>query len=239
MRAAFIDKTHLLIAGCIGLFGLATQASASPITYAWASGEATVSAINGNNGNNFLAAGAFLPLTAPSQVTFDSAALTVPGFEFTDQGTTSLALQGALTGDTLLITNLTAVPDAVTYTSSAVGSNPYNISLGELDVTGSFEVVNSKSVVVAGPKNFNQVDPNLTGQVTVSGGDMTSLTLSGVTFAAISIAGTPVTIKGDVEFSGTAPVPVPAAIWLLGSGLIGLSGSAFARRRRTVQPKEC
>jgi hypothetical protein len=33
----------------------------------------------------------------------------------------------------------------------------------------------------------------------------------------------------NVETTGTAPVPVPAAVWLLGSGLAGLAG---LRRRK-------
>ena len=38
--------------------------------------------------------------------------------------------------------------------------------------------------------------------------------------------------EGGVMVSGVAPVPVPAAVWLFGSGLLGLV--AVARRRRTT-----
>jgi hypothetical protein len=226
-------KTVLKVAGTVVcLSGVSVVANSAAIVYDLAGGEVTLSATNGNNGNSLLAAGSSVPLTAPSQLTFDSAALTVPSFEFTDQGTADLALQGALAGDTLEITDLTAVPDSVNYSSSATGTGPFNFTLGALDVTGTFEVVTAANKIVAGPTAFSHDDPTLTGQITLSGNTMTNLTLNGVTLAAVTISGTPVTIAGDVEFSGVAPVPVPAAIWLLGSGLMGLSGSALVRRRR-------
>src|SRR5271154_1536395 len=111
MRASTLNRSFLLTLGACCASGMAAQVQASPIVYDWVSGQVNVTATNGNNGNDFLAAGAFLPLTAPSQVTFDSTALTIPSFEFTDQGTTSFALHGTgLTGDTLKVTDLTATP---------------------------------------------------------------------------------------------------------------------------------
>ena len=50
-----------------------------------------------------------------------------------------------------------------------------------------------------------------------------------------TVGGNPVSINGSVQvtLSGTLqPVPVPAALWLFGSGLIGLA--AFACRRRSI-----
>ena len=38
---------------------------------------------------------------------------------------------------------------------------------------------------------------------------------------------------GNVDLSGGAPIPVPAAAWLFGSGLVGLVGVARRRRRNT------
>ncbi len=38
------------------------------------------------------------------------------------------------------------------------------------------------------------------------------------------------TMIGEVEFSGTTLVPVPAAAWLFGSGLLGLIGVAKKRK---------
>ena len=35
---------------------------------------------------------------------------------------------------------------------------------------------------------------------------------------------------GSIPFSGGSPIPVPAAVWLMGSGLVGLVG--VARRRK-------
>ncbi|MFA7387228.1 MAG: VPLPA-CTERM sorting domain-containing protein, partial [Thiohalobacteraceae bacterium] len=39
-------------------------------------------------------------------------------------------------------------------------------------------------------------------------------------------------VGGDIVDGGTPEIPVPAAVWLLGSGLIGLVGVA---RRKTKQ----
>jgi len=43
--------------------------------------------------------------------------------------------------------------------------------------------------------------------------------------------GTPGTAGSFIQPSAPAPVPIPAAIWLMGSGLLGLTG--FSRRQKT------
>lgn len=215
----------------VGFSSVASAAEAGSIQYNWTGGEVTISAINNNNGNDFLAAGASLPLTAPSQVTFNSSAQTVPSFDFTDQGTASFALQGALAGDTLKVTDLTAVA-GTPYSASATGTNPYTFTLGAVDVSGTYEVLNASNTLIVPSTAFSHDNPTLSGQITTSGTTMSNLTLNGITFGAATIHGTPITFEGAIVFSGAAPapVPVPGAVWLFGSGLAGLA--AFARRRR-------
>jgi hypothetical protein len=39
-----------------------------------------------------------------------------------------------------------------------------------------------------------------------------------------------------VQVDDTTPVPLPAAVWLLGTGLVGLGSSARCRRHNQVKP---
>ena len=62
---------------------------------------------------------------------------------------------------------------------------------------------------------------------------LSSLTAqSGESFSLLETAAADSNFKG-VAFAPAAPVPLPASIWLLGSGLAGLLGS-FVRRQRTA-----
>jgi hypothetical protein len=64
-----------------------------------------------------------------------------------------------------------------------------------------------------------------TGQFTLNWSDPFSITLAGVPNPVSGIA--------TVSLSGTvAPVPLPAALWLMGSGLIGLVGAVRRKQAR-------
>jgi hypothetical protein len=97
------------------------------------------------------------------------------------------------------------------------------------DVTGSTLTLNLSALFVNWKDSFNQGNVAISG--TASGGangtftmDWTSLIVGGPFDGQI----------GTYNVSGTyAVVPVPAAAWLLGSGLIGLVGVA-RRRRKTA-----
>jgi hypothetical protein len=201
--------------------------NASPVVYDWTSGSVTVLAVDNNNGNT-LGQGT-LPLTSASQVTFDSGPpVAVPSFDFADSGPSSVVLSGGtLAGDTLTVSNLMVTP-ASTYSSSGNGTNPYNITLNNLWASGSFSVTNGSTVVASGTFT-DTVTATLTGQISLSGSNE-NLSLNGIVLDSVKINGTPVTIKADVIFAG-APVPLPAAFWLLGSGVAALAGSLGRRRR--------
>jgi hypothetical protein len=92
------------------------------------------------------------------------------------------------------------------------------------------------TVIAANPSNWY-----LTGGATGVSGLGTAWNLYGVTGTttgnvALSLLGTATLTANGVTFaaeSTSTPVPLPAAIWLLGSGLLGLAGVG---RRKTAVP---
>ena len=87
----------------------------------------------------------------------------------------------------------------------------------------------------------NQVNAvaNLTGSALANDGSATIVSASSVGAAWGFFVGTPYTEIFSLDFSnativegGPAAVPVPAAVWLFGSGLVGLAG--VARRRKAA-----
>jgi hypothetical protein len=102
----------------------------------------------------------------------------------------------------------TATASAGIFDSTTISENPANwyVTGGQTGVSGLGTAFNLYGVTAT--------DTNLALSVLGTA----TLTANGVTFAAAS--------------SGT-PVPLPAAIWLLGSGLLGLAGVG---RRKTAIP---
>jgi hypothetical protein len=222
-------KTQAVGGTVCGAALICASAQAAPVVYDWTGGSLTVLAVNNNNGNT-LGQGS-IPLTAPSQVTFDPGPpVAVPSFEFADPGPSGVTLTGGtLAGDTLTVSNLVVIP-ATGYTSSGTGSNPYNVTLDNLWASGSFSVTNGSNTIASGTFNHT-LTATLTGQVTLTGsGSSEALALNGIALDGVTINGAPVTIKADVIFDGS-PVPLPAAFWMLGSGLVGFAGMARGRRR--------
>lgn len=83
----------------------------------------------------------------------------------------------------------------------------------------------SSNVQVAGPATSSLLQTGLLGPGTYNGYVyLYGYATSGNTTPALMYGG------GDLQFSLTAPVPLPAAAWLMLSGLGGVA--AFARRRR-------
>lgn len=215
----------------VALAGAAT-ASAAPVTYDFTSGFVTVSAFQGSSNTDLLAAGTQIQLTG-GQVTFDSAALTLPSFQFLDNTPqTVTVISGAFAGENITVQSWNAVPDAA-YSSSAFlsSSSPptYGFTAGKIDATGMYSlagIVNQASKPFAGTTNA------LTGQVTLGGTDMIQLT--GITLGAFTVNNQTITLKGDIVFEGTTPVPLPASLWLLSSA-IALFGLTFVDRRRALR----
>ena len=85
--------------------------------------------------------------------------------------------------------------------------------------------------------NINPADgtsPQLTlaGTTLDDAGNATIVSVSNVGTGWGSFAGTPYSEVWSVTFTETAVIPVPAAVWLFGSGLLGLVG--VARRRKAA-----
>jgi hypothetical protein len=171
-----------------------------------------------------------LPLTAPSEVTVDYAGMHIPTFLFEDMGTATVNLSGALSGDSIHVTNATVVPGSP-YTSSLTGSgSPYNYSLGALKGSvSSWQFFQGTTLKSSGGLTSGSTAGPLTGALTNNGDG--SITLNGITLGNVMIGGQSDVLKADVTFFG-APVPLPPAIGLLAPALLGL-GMVSLRRRNS------
>jgi hypothetical protein len=146
---------------------------------------------------------------------------------FTDLGNGLINVtDGILNGDN---GTLEVNYDNGTVSYSAIFFAPYSWDLIAGAMTGTFDCVDAVSC--ASVNNASQTDwgfLNTTGTTFVDNGDGTgsvvldALTVRGDTFSW--------SLTGDV----VSAVPVPAAVWLFGSGLIGLAG--VARRKRISLP---
>ena len=236
MHVAVFNNAIRLAAFGAGLLGFGAVGTASPVTYDVVTGSSSnieLFASNANNGNTLLSGGV-LPMTGASLVEFDSTALTLPSIDFADTGPTTLALSGALSSYSVQVTNLSVVPESpYSSTVTSTGTNSYNFTLGELEASGSWQLIqNSTGNPVSGQSGtFNHTISTFNGQFGISGLDMQNLTLTGISLGQVTIEGTPVNLSADVMFNGITAVPLPAAFWLLGSGVVGLI-SATGRRRR-------
>jgi len=207
-----------LLALVVVSLGKVESAQAAPITYAFAGGRVTLSAVA--NGSAVMAPATFA--LAGEQVTVDESAGTLDSFSFT-LSNESLTLTTAYAGfnavhlDFASVTasggTLTLIPPADNPQEYAYAIGPVTVS-GQLDATGSGAPLSNAA--------FSVTNPIASGSLFVgSGPGGGTLTLDGISIGAIQPpgAGVPLVIKADVVFEGTSSVvPEPGAVLLFSDG---------------------
>lgn len=135
------------------------------------------------------------------------------------QGIAGAAISGASVMNGLTACNNANPCTAVSTTSPGYAVNYFGGSLGGLGSTSS-----AAGVVGGSAVNFYQI---------IGTGTSTTAQTPVIFGTAANPGAWTLSSSGDLTYSvpGTAAVPVPAAVWLLGSGLLGLAGIA----RRKVQ----
>lgn len=205
----------------------------------------------------FITIGAMAPtLTWSATVTVDNAARTLDLSGMTSTGTTSTgsysdSLWAGPNGETTFVSS--NIPSSGSYSSYVINAEMYSflderegpaLDVAQAEMSVTFTLDSAVNYVFSGSAvggNSAGYDLSLNGP----GGEICSLSSSCLSSSGVLLAGqyelyamTAATLSpggaaiGDVrlDFDMTlSEVPVPAAIWLFGSGLLGLIG--IARRR--------
>jgi uncharacterized Zn-binding protein involved in type VI secretion len=228
-------RALLKVAAAMGLFGSALSASASEVTYNLLTGEPSqivVTATYGSSNQPVYFNGSLdwtITLSSGS-LTMDASGPTLDSFSFVDASagpaSVSLSSTGSPAVASLSMSNITV---ASTASSGLTGSNPYSFNTTNTSDSAGY------SYTLTGSSTAHPGTVSTTGQAlvgTITTGTNGSLDLSqtqAIQLGSFMLNGQMVTLKGDITFDGAAPVPLPAAVWLLGPAL-GVFGFGLRRR---------
>lgn len=174
-----------------------------------------------------------------TQATFDSSALTLNSFAFaaptqtlavtvTNGSTPVISFDVALSG-------LQALNDPTTYSSSAaaLGGGDYTFAANGVDVSTNYTLSSGAS----GSGTIHTMHQSLNGSIALSSMGNFQLDAAAIGDITVGPTGHQQVIQltaEDIVFNGAPAVPLPAAVWLFGSGLSFLGGLPLLRRRRAV-----
>jgi hypothetical protein len=203
-------------------------AAATPVTYFFTTGSATITAtVSGD----LVAGPVTVPLTGVS-VTVDEAALTLSSISLSVGSTGSVAISPAYLGFTSInidFASLSATGGSLTLVDAGPPAE-YGYLIGPVTVSGQFDAVNVIPANSLTDSPFGFVNPSASGTVFVDAVAGT-LDLDGITLGTLDPDGPggedPLVIKGDFFFGGE--VPEPGAALLLGTGASAVT--VFVRRR--------
>jgi len=181
-----------------------------------------------------------------------SSIVSTVGDAISDGGTSALSNNGTINysyyGYRVTDLDFSFVYDATAFSASDIISASISIDLIDADVNGSLELYENSisGSFIGSATGSNNGTPGVWRNLGVSGNDDNLFFLDLSTFNSSLASGT-FNIFGDndgmtawgsnraelvIEYNETSPVPIPAAVWLLGSGLLGLV--SFRRKRKTA-----
>ncbi|HMK85522.1 MAG TPA: VPLPA-CTERM sorting domain-containing protein [Steroidobacteraceae bacterium] len=245
------NNTLLTVVFVTLLLGLSGAARATPVTYDYSSGDVVITGAT-VNGTSVLPTGSNpeFNLDPSSLASIDTSALTLTftmnqlesytssspyTFDLANTVTTSGGGTLNLNSATLSLWGVEATTPSA-FTLNSLGGGAYTFSMSDrIQVSGNYSLVgvmNETTGKTLGPftNSFNA------GQTLSSSGSATILgpntvALDQLTLGTWTVGGQTLSVTGDVIFNGVVAVPLPAALWLFGSGLGFLAGPILRRRR--------